>query len=122
MSDRDWATAVGLAGGLALDALLADPRRGHPVAAFGSLAARAEDRVYRDSRPAGAGYALGLSGGAAVLGLALSRPVRRPGGLAAVTAVATWAVVGGTTLRREAHAMHALLDTGDVEAARARLP
>lgn len=118
--DRAWPTAVGLAGGLALDALLADPRRGHPVAAFGALATRAENRVYRDSRPAGAGYALSLTGGAAALGLALSR---LPGAssLAAVTAVSTWAVVGGTSLRREATAMHALLDAGELDAARARL-
>jgi adenosylcobinamide-phosphate synthase len=118
--DRGWPTAVGLAGGLALDALLGDPRRGHPVAAFGSLAARAEDRVYRDSRPVGAGYALALTGGAAALGLALSRN-RRPSRRAAVTAVATWAVVGGTTLRREAITMHTLLDAGDLDAARDRL-
>jgi adenosylcobinamide-phosphate synthase len=121
MSDRSWPTAVGLAGGMALDALLADPRRAHPVAAFGSLAARAEDRVYRDSRPVGAGYALALTGAAAGLGLALSRNARRPGSRAAVTAVATWAVVGGTTLRREARAMHQLLDDGELDAARARL-
>jgi len=119
--DRGWPTALGLAGGLALDALLADPRRGHPVAAFGALAARAEQRVYRDSRPAGAGYALALTGGSAALGLALSRPLRRPGGLAAMTAVATWAVVGGTTLRREAATMHRLLADDDLEAARQRL-
>ena len=118
--DRAWPTAVGLAGGLALDALLADPRRGHPVAAFGSLAARAEERVYRDSRPAGAGYALALTGGAAALGLALSR-LPGAGSLAAVTAVSTWAAVGGTTLRREATSMHQLLEAGELDAARSRL-
>ncbi|MCW2542771.1 MAG: cobalamin biosynthesis protein CobD, partial [Frankiales bacterium] len=79
-----------------------------------------------DSRPAGAGYALALTGGAAALGVVLSQPMlrstRRTTSTAAVTAVATWAVVGGTTLRREARAMHALLDSGELEGARERLP
>jgi adenosylcobinamide-phosphate synthase len=36
--------------------------------------------------------------------------------------VVTWAVVGGTTLRREAHVMHRLLEEGDISGARERLP
>ncbi|MFE2509029.1 cobalamin biosynthesis protein [Streptomyces naganishii] len=40
----------------------------------------------------------------------------------ALTAVATWAVVGGTSLAREARAIGRALEAGDVEAARARLP
>jgi adenosylcobinamide-phosphate synthase len=35
---------------------------------------------------------------------------------------ATWAVLGGTTLRREARAMAGALDAGDLDAARDRLP
>jgi adenosylcobinamide-phosphate synthase len=116
MPSRAWPTAVGIAGGLGLDALLADPRRGHPVAAFGSLAAATERLVHKDSRAVGALYALGLSGGAG-----LSRSVRQPGGAVALTALATWAVVGGTTLRREAGAMEDLLTDGDLDGARARL-
>ena len=111
---RSWPTALGIAGGLGLDALLADPRRGHPVAAFGTLAGRVEALLHRDSRAVGTAYALALSGGAGLLGASLTRSVRRPGGLAALTALATWAVVGGTTLRREASAMHARLEDGDV--------
>jgi adenosylcobinamide-phosphate synthase len=121
MPSRAWPTAVGIAGGLGLDALLADPRRGHPVAAFGSLAAATERLVHKDSRAVGALYALGLSGGAGLAGAALSRSVRRPGGAVALTALATWAVVGGTTLRREAAAMEDLLADGDLDGARARL-
>ncbi len=49
--------AAGLAGGLGIDAVLGDPRRGHPVAAFGNVAAAAERAVHRDSRPVGAAYA-----------------------------------------------------------------
>ena len=110
-----WPSAVGIAGGLGLDALLADPRRGHPVAAFGTVAGRAEQVLHRDSRLAGAAYTGLLVGGTVALG----RLGRRS---SVATALATWAVVGGTTLRREAAAMHAFLDDGDLEGARGRLP
>ena len=106
-----WPTAVGLG----LDAVLGDPRRAHPVAAFGTLAARAERLGYKDSRLAGAAYAVALTGAAAGLGTLVGR---RPW----AAAVATWAVVGGTTLRREARLMHQLLDRGDLAGARERLP
>jgi adenosylcobinamide-phosphate synthase len=117
-----WSTAVGIAGGLGLDALLADPRRGHPVAAFGTLAGSAERLVHRDSRAVGAAYAVGLTGAVVAGGAVLARAARRPGSTAAVTALATWAVVGGTMLRREAAAMHDLLAAADLDGARARLP
>ncbi|MCU1621228.1 MAG: cobalamin biosynthesis protein CobD [Frankiales bacterium] len=106
-----WPTAVGLG----LDAVLGDPRRAHPVAAFGTVAARAERLGYKDSRLAGAAYAVALTGAAAGMGALVGR---RPW----AAAVATWAVVGGTTLRREAHLMHQLLDRGDLAGARERLP
>ena len=114
------ARAAGLALGLGMDALLADPRRGHPVAAFGTVAGAVERRVYRDSRAVGAAYAVGLAGTAALLGGVAGRSAR-PGPAVATTAVATWAVVGGTTLRREARALHALLVRDDVPGARERL-
>lgn len=117
-----WPSALGLAGGLGLDGVLADPRRGHPVAAFGSVAGRAERALHRDSRAAGIVYALALSGGTALAGAALSRRTSSAWGRAGLTALATWAVVGGTTLRREAATMHALLAADDLEGARARLP
>ena len=49
-----WPRATGLLLGGALDAVLADPRRAHPVAAFGTVAARAEARLWSDSRSEGA--------------------------------------------------------------------
>ena len=118
---RRGAGAAGLALGLGLDALLADPRRGHPVAAFGSVAGFVERAVHRDSRAVGTAYAGGLVGAVVVAGALTSRRARGPWSVAATTAVATWAVVGGTSLRREADAMHALLVARDVPAARARL-
>jgi adenosylcobinamide-phosphate synthase len=114
-----WPAPGGLAAGLLLDALLADPRRGHPVAAFGSAAAALERRAYRDSRAVGVGYATGLTGTTALLGAAaLAATARRPVARLAVTAAATWAVVGGTTLRREAATLASQLEAGDLEAAR----
>ena len=44
---------AGLLLGAALDAALADPRRGHPVAAFGAAACRAEAALWADSRGRG---------------------------------------------------------------------
>ena len=115
-----WPSAAGIAVGLAADALLGDPRRGHPVAGFGTVAALLERRTHRDSRAVGAAYASGLTGAAALLGAALVTG-RGAGGTAALTALATWAVVGGTSLRREAAVMSHLLDGGDLDGARERL-
>jgi len=116
-----WPVAVGLAVGLAADALLADPQRGHPVAGFGTVAATVERRVHRDSRLAGTAYAVGLTGATALLGAATSRLTPHPASTVAATALATWAVVGGTSLRREAAAMSRLLQDGDLDGARDRL-
>ncbi|MFP8908512.1 CobD/CbiB family cobalamin biosynthesis protein, partial [Streptomyces atacamensis] len=53
----------------------------------------------------------------------LVRAVRRsPAARTALQAAAVWAVVGGTTRAREARAIAAALEAGDLEAARARLP
>jgi adenosylcobinamide-phosphate synthase len=106
--------------GLGLDALVGDPRRGHPVAAFGAAAARLERATYRDSRAAGTAYATALVAGAGLLGLALQDRTRGLGRLT-LTAGATWAVLGATTLRREAAAMDRLLEAGDLVGARARI-
>jgi adenosylcobinamide-phosphate synthase len=113
---------AGLAAGLAADGLLGDPRRGHPVAGFGRLADSLERRVHRDSRAVGTVYVVGLVAGPALLGVAgLAATRGRPTSRAALTALATWTVVGGTSLRREAAAMAALLEADDLDGARARL-
>jgi adenosylcobinamide-phosphate synthase len=105
----------GLLAGLALDALTGDPRRGHPVAAFGRAATALERRLYADSRARGALFAATCVLGAAGLGFAARRSVLG-------AAVATWAVLGGTSLAREGRAMADALEAGDLDAARARLP
>ncbi|MFE9727723.1 cobalamin biosynthesis protein [Streptomyces sp. NPDC005794] len=115
--------AYGAAAGLIGDLLLGDPRRGHPVAAFGRAAAGAEGRLWRDHRGWGALHALVCAGGATGAAALAARAVRdRPAAAVALTAAATWSVVGGTSLGREARAIGGALAAGDVELARERLP
>ncbi|MEV7318763.1 cobalamin biosynthesis protein [Streptomyces sp. NPDC093970] len=115
--------AYGAAAGLLGDLLLGDPRRGHPVAAFGRAAGAVERVLWRDDRGWGALHTAVCAGGAVTLGVLAQRALR-PSAAASValTATATWAVVGGTSLAREAGAVGRALRAGDVEAARARLP
>ncbi|MGW4227304.1 cobalamin biosynthesis protein [Streptomyces bauhiniae] len=123
-ADRSY--AYGAAAGLLGDLLLGDPRRMHPVAAFGRAAGRVERALWHDHRGWGALHTLVCAGGATALGVVAARAVRTvcPGvtGSAALTATATWAVVGGTSLAREASAVGRALERGDLAAARARLP
>jgi adenosylcobinamide-phosphate synthase len=117
------ADAAGVVAGALLDAALGDPRRWHPVAGFGRAAGALERRVYAPRRRAGAvfaGVAVAVPVGAAALA---ARSVRdRPLLRAGLVAAATWSVLGGASLRREAAAMAAELAAGDLAAARARLP
>ncbi|RKS73774.1 adenosylcobinamide-phosphate synthase [Motilibacter peucedani] len=116
-------TAAGLLLGSALDAALGDPRRGHPVAGFGAVAARLEALVWSPSRGRGTAYAVVLTGSAATLGVALARATRsRPLARTAVTALVTWSVLGGTSLRREGTTLGDRLLEDDLDAARAQLP
>ncbi|MCC4317033.1 cobalamin biosynthesis protein [Streptomyces malaysiensis] len=118
--------ACGAALGFLGDLATGDPRRGHPVAAFGRAAAAAERRLWRDHRGYGALHTALCAGGAAAGAALLTRAVRALGGRrgaeVALTAAATWAVLGGTTLGREARAVGDALAAGDLEAARERLP
>ncbi|WP_199430461.1 cobalamin biosynthesis protein [Qaidamihabitans albus] len=122
MPDRKQLAAAGIVAGYAADAIFGDPRRGHPVAWFGRAAAALEQRVWADSRQRGVLYAATCAGAATVAGAALEAVTRhRPLGRFAVTAVATWAVLGGRGLAGEGAEMVRLLDAGDVAAARRRL-
>ncbi|MFI7586817.1 cobalamin biosynthesis protein [Spongisporangium articulatum] len=116
------ARAAGILLGAAADAVFADPRRGHPVAGFGAYALALENRLYAPSRPRGALFAA-LAVAAPVAGAAVAeraargRPLLQLG----VTAVATWACLGGTSLAREGALMERALAAGDLAAARERL-
>lgn len=115
--------AYGATTGLLCDLLFGDPRRGHPVAAFGRAASAVEGVLWRDHRGWGALHAVVCAGGAAGAAALAALAVRnRPAASVALTAAATWAVVGGTSLGREARAIGGALAAGDVEVARERLP
>lgn len=120
-ADRDF--AYGAAAGLLGDLFLGDPRRGHPVAAFGRAAGAVERVLWRDHRGWGALHAVVCAGGAAgaaALAASLVRDSRAAS--VALTAATTWAVLGGTSLGREARAVGGALAAGDIEVARERLP
>ncbi|MCP9276380.1 cobalamin biosynthesis protein [Mycolicibacterium arenosum] len=116
--------AAGLALGLLADRLFGDPRRGHPVAGFGQLAATVERRTHADSRLAGVGHTGALLMPLAVLGYGVERAAARrgPAATAVVTALATYVVLGGTSLARTGERMARLLESDDVAGARALLP
>ena len=114
--------AAGLATGFVADLLLADPERGHPVAAFGRAAQRLETVAYADSRINGAAFTAACVGGAAVLGAVAAGGRASPVVRFVTTAAAAWCVLGATSLRREATAIGELLEAGDLAAARERVP
>ena len=116
------ADAVGLAAGYALDLAFGDPRRFHPVAGFGRAAGALERRVYAPSRWAGLVFTAAAVGAPVLAGVGLAAATRhQPVARAALTAAATWTVLGGPTLRREARTMAGHLERGDLPAARGRL-
>jgi adenosylcobinamide-phosphate synthase len=120
---KRWPLPAGILAGVAADALLGDPRRGHPVAAFGRAAGTLETRLYADSTLRGAGYTAACVLLAAAPALAAARLTRRRpwAALAAVTA-ATWAVTGANSLAGQARRIGRALEAGDLDAARATLP
>ena len=81
------------------------------MAGFGRVARRLEDVSYADRRSAGVAHVLVLVGGGVLVGRLLPKTTT-------TTALATWAVLGGRSLSREATAVHAHLRRGDLDAAR----
>ena len=121
---RSHGRAAGLALGCLVDAVLGDPRRGHPVAAFGTAAAALERLTYADGRSAGVAHAGVLLGALAAAGVLADRAAaqRGPVWTAAVTATATFVALGGTSLARTGVDMARRLEAGDVDGARALVP
>ena len=88
------ARAVGLLLGVAADAAFGDPRRCHPVAAFGRLAVTAERACYAENRLAGLVYTAALVGAVSAVGGLAERAGRgRTPVQVAGTALATWIVL-----------------------------
>jgi adenosylcobinamide-phosphate synthase len=98
--------------GLLADRVLGEPPTElHPVAAFGTAMTKVEERLYRDDRRAGIAHAaIGVA-----LGVAAGKLVRS-------RAVATYVAVSGRMLGSTARRIGRVLDTGDLEGARALLP
>jgi adenosylcobinamide-phosphate synthase len=102
------------------DRLLGEPpRTAHPVVGFGWAMQRAEIAIWEDSCVRGAVYAgLGLGvgwlAGRMLAALDGSGPVS--------TMCATYVVTAGRNLAEEAFAVRALLEQGDLEGVRRRLP
>ena len=116
------ARAIGLVLGFAADRVLGDPARHHPVAGFGRLAGTVERRMWADDRRVGVLFSAVLVGGTGATGLLADRVTRRhPVLRAALTATATWAVLGGRSLGREARLVHGHLVRDDLPAARKQL-
>jgi adenosylcobinamide-phosphate synthase len=110
-------SAAAVLAGYSADLIVGDPPRWHPVAGFGSLATALEDAVYAPTRARGAAFALALVGTTA---LSIELAARAaPRGL--VLAAVTWAALGGRSLHHEAERVAALLERGELDAARAAL-
>lgn len=115
------ARALGLVLGFGADRVFGDPRRWHPVAGLGQAAHRVEKCTYADRKRNGVAHVVVVAGGAVLAAALLERTARSPLARTATTAVATWTVLGGRSLEREAHVIHEQLEAGDLLAARLRL-
>jgi adenosylcobinamide-phosphate synthase len=119
----NWPLPAGLVAGVVLDVLAGDPRRAHPVAAFGRAAAMLESRLYADGRLRGAVYACACVAAATLPAAAVSWLTRRhPLARGAAAAITAWVVTGARSLRGTAERVAILLEAGDIEAARDALP
>lgn len=113
--------AVGLLLGVAADRLLGDPQRFHPVAGFGRLAGALERLAYRDSRTVGVAHVVVLVGASVALGVLAEQSCRATIPRIAVTAVATYVVLGGRSLTIEATTISRQLTESDLAAARVQV-
>lgn len=124
LAPRYRGRAAGLALGYLADLALGDPRRGHPVAWFGTGAASLERLTYADRRASGVVHTSGLVGALFVAGVVLERGATRRGPVwtTASTAAVTFVVLGGTSLARTGAEMSARVARVDLDGARALLP
>lgn len=119
---RSFSRAAGLALGVVADRVVADPRRFHPVAGFGTIAAGLESRIYRPTRARGVVFTGVLVGATVTAGLVAERLTLGRSGLHVLaTAASTWVVLGGSSLEREGRAVSTLLEQGRLNEARRQL-
>lgn len=103
---------------LLLDHLLGEPRRAHPLVAFGGYARWLEARLYRDSPAAGA-WAVLAAVAPPVLAVTALAGVELLHGLVGV--VALYLALGLRSLREHAVPVAAALEQGDLASARSAL-
>lgn len=123
------ARSAGLGLGVALDRVVGDPRRWHPVAGFGGVAIAVEHRLLDPRRSAAGQRAAGvlftgvLVGGSAAATHTVGRLLSRStAGTVAWNAAVAWACLGGSSLLSVARRQDALLRSGDHDGSRALLP
>ena len=113
--------AVAVIAGIALDACLGEPRRAHPLVAFGRMAQAIERLAYRDTRIAGTlAWALAVvpaTCATAWLSHLLSQWL--PWAATVFAAAMVYLAVGQRSLGEHARAVEAPLRVGDLLAARA---
>ncbi|CAN5579341.1 cobalamin biosynthesis protein [soil metagenome] len=124
VGQRTSARAAGILIGYLADQAFGDPRRGHPVAGFGTTAAALERITYRDSRVAGTVHTALLVTALGAAAMYADRAARRQGPLceAALMAAATWVSLGGRSLVRTGTELADLLEADDIDGSRRLLP
>jgi adenosylcobinamide-phosphate synthase len=114
---------AGLVAGVVADWVVGDPRRGHPAAGFGAVAAALERRWWRPSRSAGVAYVMVLAGGAGVAVAVADRALERPPvARMLLRGVVTWSALGGRSLAEAARRLAGAVRDGDLEVARRLAP
>ena len=118
-----YSPARALIAAMALDLVLGDPPRLHPVSGFGRAAQLGEQALWRDSRRSGAWYAgLLVAATTASVAIAERRLRTRPRACTAFAATVLWLTLGGRSLARSARAVGHAVAIGDLDRARALAP
>ena len=110
--------ALAMVAAMALDALLGEPRRAHPLQMFGRLASEIERRLHRDYRAAGV-VAWLLAVALPVFAVAWISTSLSPWMSWTFAAVVLYLTVGHRSLAEHARAVESSLRAGDLDAARA---
>jgi adenosylcobinamide-phosphate synthase len=114
--------AIGLLLGVAADGVIGDPRDRRPAAVFARFARTLETKVASEHPVAGVLHAGGLAGSVVLAGVLAERAGRHsPVGQALITAVTTWAVLGGARLAVSGTQLARDLENGQLGTARGEL-
>ncbi len=120
--------AAALTLALAVDRIVGEPPDAvHPVAIFGDVMERVEDRLWADSRAAGILYTTVGVAASAAAGVLVTRFLRARGssrwpGEVLSAGAASYIAIAGRDLGRRALAVRGALGAGDLEQARGLLP